>query len=419
MTDTKRSIEIIEDFEGSMIGGYEIEEESVRIRIKKEPVTRGYHHIHNYNLHFNFGIRNLSRENKKLKIKVGEKSEEQLKAPFQRIWIKQGEDEDYKLKEIDGKMDGAGCFQFDIEIQGSSVHYIANYFPIPREKLIKEIESAAASSGGVQRVIGKSCEERDIVSYEYGDVNEKPTFVFMSGYHPPEMEAISTISIMKRLANKDLRERILGRFSIVIIPLVNPDGYANNMQGSNMRGINFHWRFFGNTKEECPECHHVWEYMKKIKPVFFQDFHTFTFQNFRARPYTIPPYLYPEKWKRSVQDEINRKMSDLCNITYKFHRKFITSDRILSPMILANGLRKEFGTIISPKFHTHMKDGKENCERLVSEVFSAVIETMMEKYPKKVDPHHSNPFIKALGSALLTYHLSLKPIMDRARGNHR
>ena len=123
------------------------------------------------------------------------------------------------------------------------------------------------------------------------------------------------ISFILELFEDDLWiDKVLHRLSFTFIPMANPDGFAHMMQGSNVNNINFHWKFFGNSKEDCPEAYSIWRYCMSIKPVFFMDFHMFTFQNFERRAYTIPPLYLPSRKLRRLQDSINKELSELCRV---------------------------------------------------------------------------------------------------------
>lgn len=355
-------------FEGSMIKGYNLNKNNLHVELIKDEVTEGYLKEYNYNHHFHFGIRNLFNKGKKLTVLVECDEQEKLKNPFKRIWVSENIDDQYKLINVDGEMKVPGKYKFTINLKPGKNIFIANYSPIRYSNLLKRIEFAAKRSHGIGRVIGKTVQDRDIVSYEYGDVEKNPVIMFIAGYHPPEMEPIAIESIMELLNEKEKRESIIDKYAIVLVPFVNPDGFANMKQGSNINDINFHWRFFGNTQYECPECYALWEYCKKIKPVFFMDFHIFTFQNNERRPYIIPPFLYSNKLFRDIIYNINNKLVKICNGNRSF------SEKIISPNLLSSMLRTEIGTVVSPKFHLHIKDGTKECKDITKNIFLSIID---------------------------------------------
>ncbi|MHA1491427.1 MAG: M14 family zinc carboxypeptidase [Promethearchaeota archaeon] len=219
-------------------------------------------------------------------------------------------------------------------------------------------------------IIGKTVQGRNIVAYEYGNINSKPTILIISGFHPPERDTVAIEAIMEKLLEMEWRERALKNYSFSLIPILNPDGFANSMQGSNINEINFHWKFFGNDKDKCPEAYSIWEYCKKIKPVVLFDFHAFTFQNNNPRPYLIPEGYYVAKKSRLIQKYFNSKLSALCGLS---KNRYSRNEVILAPTLLATRLRNEFGTLTVPKFHLHMKDGIEESKQMALKCLEIIL----------------------------------------------
>jgi hypothetical protein len=175
---------------------------------------------------------------------------------------------------------------------------------------------------------------------------------------------------MEKFLDKQWKKNVFSKYSFSMIPILNPDGFANSMQGSNLNEINFHWKFFGNTVNNCPESHFIWEYCKIIKPVVFFDFHAFTFQNNSARPYWIPEGYYISKKAREIQKFYNMNLSELCGMGKNNTSR---NEVILAPDLLATKLRNELGTITVPKFHLHMKDGLEESKRMSLKCFEIIL----------------------------------------------
>ena len=362
------NLKVIKDFEGSLIQDFIIEGNDVYIVIRKDHLTDGYIKTFNYNLHFHFGIENFSDNNKSVNIYIECHDKRELNESYERIWTSNTLEKDYIIENIEGKMRIPGQYYFKISLEPKERKFIANYSPISYERLYGLIEEKGLLSKARKNVIGKTVDGRDLLSYEYGDISTKPVLMFVSGFHPPERDPIAIEAIMDRMIDDKYSEKLLKKYCVVLIPFLNPDGFAGYKQGSNKNDINFHWRFFGNTKKECPESHYIWEYCKRILPVFYMDFHAFTFQNNEARPYLINEKYYFSSTSKNIQNNINAFLKGLC-------KEYVdNSIKIISPNILSARLREEFGTITSPKFHLHMKDGIKTNKSLSCSIFEGVVD---------------------------------------------
>jgi len=346
-------IKILDNFEGAMIGDYSIRNNIIYARLKKEKPTYGFRNEKiDYNLHFHFGIKNQTNKKIIIKVFIECKKEEELHQSLPRIWISRDNNIEYKLeRNVVGKTDFRGKYIFNLHFNTEQILYIANFPPIRFSRLNKIFQDLSVKSNAKVVTVGQTIDNHFIKAYEYGNINEKPTILFVAGFHPPERDTIAIEAIIERFLNNQWKEKVLQSYSFSLIPVLNPDGFAKAMQGSNSKEINFHWKFFGNSKKLCPESYSVWEYCSKIKPIVFFDFHSFTFQNNEARPYLIPRGYHIGKKSQHLQNYFNEKLKDLCNNEYS------KNEDILAPVLLATRLRSKFGTIIIPKFHLHMKNG--------------------------------------------------------------
>lgn len=368
--NNKNEVEIIDDFEGAMIGKHEINSYNIYLDLKKEKPTIGFNNKKwNYNLHFNFGIHNFSKQDKTYKIFINCKNFINLKGELKRLWISDNVNKEFwMVKDIFGRTNFHGKYYIEIKIKRNQILYIANYPPIKYSKLKEKFEILSKQSKAKKVVIGYTVENRPIISYEIGDIFKNPTILFVSGFHPPERDTIAIEAIMEKFENNEWRSYILKKYSFSFIPILNPDGFANAMQGSNINEINFHWKFFGNSENECPEAIGIWRYCSMIKPIIFFDFHSFTFQNNTARPYLIPPGYYCKKSRRKAQRYINKSLRKLCENSYS------KNEIILSPNLLSSKLRSEFDTITIPKFHLHMKDGLNESKKMALDCLKITLE---------------------------------------------
>lgn len=365
---------VLDQFKGSMIGKKRYEDQKVFLQLKKEATTRGFTEDHDYNLHFHFGIENTEERDIDVSFFIGCDEKEELKDPFVRLWVKKEDEEEYRMIGINGRMTVPGKYSFDLKVDRRSTIYIANFLPLDHLSSLGRMEETLGSAGGEKVIIGRSVEGREIPAYRFVKNKDNPNMVFISGFHPPECDFFAVETIFEEIRKN--RDELLMNYNIILLPLVNPDGYHHMLQGSNVNHINFFWKFLGNTEDDCPEAHAVWNYCRKIRPVFYMDFHAFTFQNNDKRPYTIPPMLNCSGKGRKVQNMINREFSSICGTQYPLMLHFITPFKILAPDLLSTGLMKEFGTVISPKFHTHMKDGLEESRSVVRDCFNEAVEIM-------------------------------------------
>ncbi len=382
------SIEVINEFEGAMIGDYYTKEKNLFMTLKREKPTFGYRDKEfDYNLHFNFGLKNLSNDEKEITVFIGCSDRDELQNSLPWLWVSDDFNKEYELtKNISGKTDFHGKYFFKIVLRSKQVIYIANFPPKGFNKLKKDFQDLSFKTKAQQVIIGKTVQGRNIIAYEYGDIKTKPTILIVSGFHPPERDTLAIETIMEKFLDDQWKKKIFKNYSFSFIPLLNPDGFANSMQGSNINEINFHWKFFGNSMNECPEAHNIWEYCSRIKPIVFFDFHAFTFQNNNPRPYLIPEGYYVSKKSKLIQNYYNSKLSKLCGLSENNKSR---NEVILAPTLLATRLRNRFGTITVPKFHLHMKNGLEESRQMALDCLEIICEGL-----SKYDINSSGEILK-------------------------
>lgn len=366
---TNGAVKILDNFEGAMIGNYSIKNNNIFMHLKKEKPTFGYKNKKfDYNLHFHFGVYNQTNKKNILNIFIECNTKEELHQPLPRLWISNNLDKEYRLeRNIVGKTDFHGKYFFKLNLDAKQITYVANFPPIRFSRLNKIFQDLSAKSNAKEVTIGRTIENQCIRAYEYGDINEKPTILFVAGFHPPERDTVAIEAIMEKFLSKKWREKVLRNYSFSLIPILNPDGFANVMQGSNINEINFHWKFFGNSKDSCPEAYFIWEYCLRIKPIVFFDFHAFTFQDNTARPYWIPKGYYVGRKAKLIQNDLNEELRKLCD------GSFSIGEAILAPNLLSTRLRDKFGTIAVPKFHLHMKDGIDGSKKMATRCIEIIL----------------------------------------------
>lgn len=400
-----QEVKIIVDFEGAMIGSYNLNGSNLNMELKKEKITTYFKQLStDYNLHFNFGLRNSSDHLKKIKVNIGCLETDALPNKNIRLWKSNSHDSEYEMFYLkNGMSDLHGKYQFEIVLDKGEELYLANFPPRIYSFLIERFENLANESGAKRVVIGKTIENQDIVSYEYGDVETKPLILVTSGFHPPEGDTYGSEAIMELFLDKKRKDKKSKNFSFAFIPILNPDGFANAMQGSNMNEINFHWKFFGNTKDECPESFYIWEYTKKIKPILYFDFHSYTFQEREASPYIKPLGFYHGKDVRRIVNEMYQAVIGRCSGRYTGGYGTYT------PSTLQFELTRKFNTITFAKFHLHMKEGTEKSKQLAIDCFEDVLAILEQNNIKSSSDIHVQPFGSVKCSPL--YELKIKLIL--------
>ena len=369
------SLKIIDDFQGSMIGEYSVNDKEILIQLKKEKATRYLkYNSTDYNLHFHFGLKNDSSRKLTARICIGTNDMEGLNTTNITLWKSESHSKCYeKFVLIDGKTDLRGKYVFSLELNSDEVIYLANFMPRKFSEIEKMFDTLASEIGAHMNIIGHTVKKRPIISYEIGDIEKKPMILVTSGYHPPEGDTYATESILGLFIDHDWRKSILEKNSFAIIPILNPDGFANAMQGSNINEINFHWKFFGNSIEECPESYLIWEYCKHLKPIIYMDFHAYTFQNKMASSYLKPLAFYQGKLVRRMIKEMYNAIIGRCDGQY------IMNSATYTPSTLQYELTRQFNTITFAKFHVDMKDGKDGVQKLAIGCFQDILQ-ILQKY---------------------------------------
>jgi len=415
------NVRVIGDFEGAMVGPASVEGDVLKLGIKREAITKGYRLEFDYNLHFLFGIENASEGDRDLRVCFDCDPDEGLDRDLNYIWTSKDPKGPYTMVEAKGRINEGFPvkYSFPLRVPSGTILYVANFHPIDHEALGKRIAEKAEASHFRRGSYGTSVQGRELYYHIMGDPKTQPVLVFTAGYHPPEEDPIAIEAILDSISERSVQEKVMGRFCIVLIPFLNPDGFALSMQGSNADGINFHWHFFEGEKGSCPEAQALWELLSDLKPSFFMDFHAFTFQSWKSRPYSIPSGYQVGSRSKMAQKNLDRALKGLCEGRYSI------SEKIMAPDILVTRLRKEFGTITSPKFHINWQDGLDSSMDLTKRVFVSVIESFESSDVSSPDqillsPHGKvikGPFTDLSWSMLDTYYFDLRPLLGKLKAS--
>jgi len=167
---------------------------------------------------------------------------------------------------------------------------------------------------------------------------------------------------------------VLRNLNVIIIPMANPDGLAHGFNGCNAKGINLYWDFREDDKLNTPESYYLWEYIKKIKPSIYIDFHAYTFQQHRKKdcPYMKPLYFYDGNNVKRALALIGERLTKLHDGNYgKGTLEF-------APSTLSYKITKHYNTMTLAKYHLHMSDGKDLYMKKAVDIIKIVAETCRE-----------------------------------------
>lgn len=124
-------------------------------------------------------------------------------------------------------------------------------------------------------VEGYSVKKRPIVSYQFG--SGKETVLYFGVFHGDEQQGKDML--LRFMEELDRNPELIANKKVVVVPLVNPDGYAKNVRTS-ARGVDLNrnyqtrdWtrrytqkKFYPGTRKPEPETRAVLNILKKYKP---------------------------------------------------------------------------------------------------------------------------------------------------------
>jgi len=389
------NLKVHTDFSGAILGQTEIDGNKVFTSIKNEEITSADGYSHDYAYHFAFAIENVSASEQEIEIFIGCRSSGSLPDTQPNIFFSDSLEMDFQPLTSPAKTDTYKQYYFRIILQGNSTVYLANSYFRSYERQLTIFKELAAKSNVPSEVIGESIEGRPITSYNFGTEKEniqdnnsmKPVVIITSGFHFPEQDTLATEAIFQFLSTEEGKS-ILDQFAIILIPILNPDGFAHGFNGCNAAGINFHWNFDPNDKTNSPEAFHIWNYFSKLRPILFIDFHAYTFQLSRkkASPYIKPLLCYTGKDVKILVKDLHSKIIPLTN------NHSVKGDGTFLPSMLGSRLTNEFNTITLAKYHMHMADGIEESKDLAVQVFKIAVNVLISHDITKSDQILKKPY---------------------------
>lgn len=351
---SKNVYEIITDFEGSSLGEFEMNGDSINAGLRYEPIVSKDGCKHDYNWHFNFGIRNKSNKDITIYLKIGREKEKECKLPG-IIFKKNSLHDEFILTQEGAFTDTYGNYSITLKLDAYETAFLSNTYYRNYSILRNLFEDLSNSCIHRREVYGTSIEGRDLVAYCLSEKisKYKPILLITSGFHPMEADTLATESIMRCLLTKE-GSSVLDVIDVIIAPMVNPDGFFHGFNGCNANGINLYWDFREKDNKNTPESFYLWEYIKKIKPSIYIDFHAYTFQQHRKKdsPYLKPLYFYDGRLVRNTMVLIEERLKKLHD------GYFMSGISVCSPSTLSYKLTNHFNTMTFAKYHLHVSDGK-------------------------------------------------------------
>lgn len=385
-------IVIISEFEGSRLGSAKVEGNTVKVELLyDEPIVADWNR-HDYRLHFTFGIKNYSDHDKELRILVNGGNRDVLPYTSPLIYSSQEALSGYRRIEVEGASDQFNTYDFDVHVEAGKTIYLANCLPRFLSRLMPVLDQTAMDAGAEREIFGHSIEGRELIAYKFiGNGEDRPLVLVSSGIHPPEPDTLATEALINFLGTNESGE-MRKTFDFVIVPIMNPDGYAHGSQAGNAAGINFYWDFRYYDKARCPEAAALYEYAIKLKPVLYFDFHAYTFQlRKHASPYCKPVRRYRgEGVRQAIADSYDRVRNNVSD------GKGMYSFGTFAPSTFGEILTRKLNTIGYAKYHIHLKDGVQECRDHAVSVVTTVCQALQDNQLQKasdilVRPHGNVP----------------------------
>jgi len=388
---------VLTNFEGARLGNSIVEGNCIKAELLyDEPVVADWKR-HDYRLHFTFGIENKSDREQKVRICItgGDRDELLYSSPL--IFISEQALSGYHRIEVDGASDEFNTYDFDVIIPAEKTLYLANCLPRFLSRLLPMFDELANQGGALRDVFGHSIEGRELIAYKFiGKGDDRPLVLITSGIHPPEPDTLATEALIKFLG-KDESEELRGKFDFVVVPVMNPDGYAHGSQAGNAAGINFYWDFRYHDPVHYPEAKALYDYAMELKPLLYFDFHAYTFQSRKhASPYCKPVRRYRgDRVRQAVSASYERVKKEVSN------GKGVYGFGTYAPSTFGEILTRKLNTIGYAKYHIHLQDGVEESKKHAVNAVRTVCEVLIEYKLTRPQDVLKSPSRLVVGEGLL------------------
>jgi hypothetical protein len=362
-------IRVLTDHPGTRIGKAEVNGNRVSIEMLHEPMTRADWTTHDYNVHFCVGLENAANERCEVDLSIQNGAWDALPDIVPALYSAAAPDGPYAPAPLAARSDLGKRYCIRVPLDGGEKRYVANTMVRVPAALAETFDALGREGGADRRVIGRTLEGRDIVAYVYGDPDTRGTLLVSSGFHPPEPDTLASAEIMRHLAGPE-GAGLLDEVAIAVVPLANPDGYANGTQGSNAAGINFYWHFARELPERCPEAAALWRFADALAPRGYIDFHCYTFQlRKKPGPYQRPPFFHDDRRVRAACRSLYARLAPGVPVT---------GFSAYAPHTLGAMLTARYDTLSLAKYHLHLAEGEEGCRERGRRVFLAMASTLKE-----------------------------------------
>lgn len=359
-------IAVLNDVLGVPVANADVSGTTVRAWMRREPITRADWVAHDYNVHFSIGVENRSGGSVVVDLEVEGGSWDSLPDSPPLLFSSARRNGPFQPAPFPARTDYARRYAVRIPLGPGEAQYIANTLPLEPAEIQLDCERLGDAGGGRRSIFGRSGQGRDLVAYTFGTPARRPTILVTSGFHQAEPDTLATRALMQWLGTQEGKAS-LKEFAVVLVPMVNPDGFASRTQGSNAAGVNLYWHFARHAPEKCPEASHLWRLAAELKPVGYIDFHSYTFQlEKEGGPYLKPLTLYRRASSRRAADLLRVALVNGLGTTA------VEGFATYAPSTLGAMLTEAFDTVTVAKYHLHLKDGVETCRARGPQVFSAL-----------------------------------------------
>ena len=359
------NITVLNNFSGSSIGEWQLEGNTLTLQLAQEPIVHADYEAHNYNVHFTFGLKNNTKSIQTIKIII--QTDMQHITP-NTIYLSDSSWNitDRGISTVQALDEG---YTFPVTLPPSSCTYLSNTMWHSLDYIEDEFSEYSNNQKIRTLTYGRSYDNHPLQAYKFfkSRNHDVPLIIVSSGSHPKEGDSIATQAIAKHLIQDSCQ--LLEKADIILIPVLNPDGFVNGLNGCNSKGINFFWDFQNKNPQKCPEAYHFWEFLKEFPPNIYIDFHAYSTQGPEKQfgPYLKPSVLYcGTSTKRSAT-----KLADILQTIPGSKSQFM-----FAPSSMPYKISKEFNSITFAKYHLHQDMGKQGMEKNALTVLSEIINSL-------------------------------------------
>ena len=141
------------------------------------------------------------------------------------------------------------------------------------------VDQLASSAFVTKETMGKSRDGRELTALKISVEPKQPLLVVISRQHPPEVTGYMAMkAFMEELiSSSELAQEFRDKFSIVVLPMLNPDGVDNGHWRHNTGGVDLNrdWQFYNQPEvDQFQRYIHQLVKQHKLDVVLGLDFHS-------------------------------------------------------------------------------------------------------------------------------------------------